>query len=348
MVASRSRGVERIFIKSDMTPEGGAHMQEHEMQPLPLDEVLAKAQVLMDYYVKLSANKFIKVAKAGTSTPVDSILRYKTKNLPCVYVRIEDYLAYIRETIDRAGSMASVSGLSGGARLSLLQDAMSAVYREAEIIGFDDEVLKHAKLVHHGTMTYIAERPALGEIVAKFTEFSEKGTKHAMMVSVVSTMLGVAHGWTLPATLEKLALGGLLHDVGKLKVPKTILDKPYERMSGDERLIYASHCEVGRQMLQMAKVVHDDVGLIVFQHHERSDGSGFPQGLKDHQIFPLARIVGLANELTKRVEAFNAAPTEQIVKAVVNQLEANFSNKFNKEHLKALRKLLEKDFQASA
>jgi PAS domain S-box-containing protein/putative nucleotidyltransferase with HDIG domain len=85
----------------------------------------------------------------------------------------------------------------------------------------------------------------------------------------------------------------ILHDIGKLYVPAEILTRP-GHLSGIEVELVKSHAEVGYQILKDVEFQWP-VPLIVRQHHERLDGSGYPAGLKGEEILFEARIVGVAD-----------------------------------------------------
>lgn len=88
-------------------------------------------------------------------------------------------------------------------------------------------------------------------------------------------------------------VAGLLHDVGKIVVPIEILSKP-GRLNQYEYSIIKSHCLVGYQILQKVDFPWP-VNQAILQHHERLDGSGYPEGLTGDAIVLVARILGVAD-----------------------------------------------------
>ncbi len=94
------------------------------------------------------------------------------------------------------------------------------------------------------------------------------------------------------AELYGLDFGAYLHDVGKVKVPTPILQKP-GKLDAEEWLVIKQHPTFGREML--AATFMREAGVIVEQHHERLDGSGYPYGLAGDEILVQAAIVAVAD-----------------------------------------------------
>ncbi len=92
--------------------------------------------------------------------------------------------------------------------------------------------------------------------------------------------------------LHRLDFGAYLHDVGKIRVPLTILNKP-GKLTPDEWGVIKKHAEHGRELLE--NTFMSESGRIVEQHHERLDGSGYPYGLKGDEISIEAVVVAVAD-----------------------------------------------------
>lgn len=90
----------------------------------------------------------------------------------------------------------------------------------------------------------------------------------------------------------EIKTAALLHDIGKIGLPDFILSKFPTEMSPEEFSLYARHCEFGREVL-MCHSGFSSIATIVHQHHERLDGSGFPQHLRGDDIHRGALIIGV-------------------------------------------------------
>ena len=109
--------------------------------------------------------------------------------------------------------------------------------------------------------------------------------------SVVALTLDLAEQLELPAERRRnLEFAALLHDVGKIAIPKEIINKP-GKLEPHEWTIVKTHTLEGQKMLDRVGGFMRDVGLLVRSHHERWDGGGYPDGLMGEQIPLEARII---------------------------------------------------------
>ena len=131
------------------------------------------------------------------------------------------------------------------------------------------------------------------DTMSKMRESSEYTYTHSMNVALLCSLLGRWLGFD-ETTIRHLTHTGLLHDVGKVKIPLEILEKPY-RLSEAEFQIMKQHSTLGYQMLCDIPGINQDIQMGVLMHHEREDGSGYPLGTTGDQIHYFAKIAALAD-----------------------------------------------------
>jgi len=115
---------------------------------------------------------------------------------------------------------------------------------------------------------------------------------HSYRVTLTALRIGEAMGLSREQ-LRALAQGGLVHDVGKIRVPDHILNKPGP-LTPEERRIIEEHPITGYEMCSRLGFMPDELAVIR-HHHERWDGTGYPDGLKGEEIPLLARILAVAD-----------------------------------------------------
>ena len=137
--------------------------------------------------------------------------------------------------------------------------------------------------------TYQATLEALGSAI----ETRDVGTElHSRRVHEYTLSIARAHGMTA-SELRPLAKGVLLHDIGKIGIPDAILLKPGP-LTADEWRTMRTHPDLGRRILERIPFLRDAIP-IVYHHHERWDGTGYPLGLKGEEIPLGARVFAVAD-----------------------------------------------------
>lgn len=308
------------------------------MKPVSLEQLLKEETTYVDLYVQLSEKKFVMVAKAGTQTA--SLARYRDRKVQYLHICYEDMTKLLQQSMTVAGIVLNHNNLSDSAKVVALEQAVTSVYRSFESFGFNDQTVAHARLVTEATTTMCLGHSDLQKIVAQMSHLQNPMHRHSLLVSAICAMLGIAMGYTVPATLEKLSLGGFLHDIGKSKLPSDIVDKPVERLTKDEVDIYKSHVDLGFNMSQLVRDLPSDVVLMIHEHHELADGSGYPRRIKDLLMSPFGRIASVANAFAEQVLLHSENPTHNDVEAVVHHMCTRSSHLYNREVLKALKILV--------
>lgn len=121
------------------------------------------------------------------------------------------------------------------------------------------------------------------------------------------------------AEINTISTASALHDVGKISIPEEILNKP-GRLTEEEFAIMKTHSEVGAEMLRKLPIYQDsqliqDAYQICRWHHERYDGSGYPDGLKGDEIPIIAQVVSLA-------DVYDALTSNRVYKKAISHEKA--------------------------
>ncbi len=116
---------------------------------------------------------------------------------------------------------------------------------------------------------------------------------HSVNVAVMAITAGISLGLSR-SQLKKVGLGSILHDLGKVKIPSSILNKK-GKLSRDEFSEIKKHPGFGYEMVKAQELIPGTSALIVYQHHERMNGEGYPEGLQSEQINLFSRISAVAD-----------------------------------------------------
>jgi len=155
--------------------------------------------------------------------------------------------------------------------------------------------------------------PSTLRILAQMMRHDFSLYSHSVNVCAYATILGDALGIER-GELFNVGLGAFLHDVGKTRIPQAILAKPGP-LSEREWSIVRRHPEWGVQLLGAETHKWVAVRVVVLQHHELLDGSGYPEGLRGQEIHPLGRLVTL-------VDVYDALTSERPHRPALSPFEA--------------------------
>jgi diguanylate cyclase (GGDEF)-like protein/PAS domain S-box-containing protein len=154
-------------------------------------------------------------------------------------------------------------------------------------------------------------------ILQTLTDKYEEERMHSERVSIFCREMGIELGID-GDDLKELEISGMLHDIGKISIPDNILDKP-GRLTEDEFEIIKSHTERGYNILRAADEF-SDIAIYALSHHERFDGKGYPNGIKDKEIPLFSRIISISDAyeaMTANRTYRNAMPKEDAMKELI-------------------------------
>lgn len=217
-------------------------------------------------------------------------------------------LVIIQGDSQRAQSiLTKVRGLTGGLELPVFfrpTGGLSEEQEKAISMAVDDYVPSEAGMDYlaHRVKQLLLRREAqtsrshlegiLGYLI-KLAESSDPTMKgHTHRVSLASVALGMRMNLT-PSELEAIRWGSILHDVGKIFIPDSILQKK-GMLNPEEYAVVKSHPKVGYNLCQGIPFLEGALPIIK-NHHERMDGGGYPEGLNGEQVPLLTRIVSVVD-----------------------------------------------------
>ena len=201
-------------------------------------------------------------------------------------------------------------------RLSLVfPDRTPSRFRIALIAGTTANLRRVVEEARHGV---VGETPAeaaerLLILVAALNTHDRLTRGHSERVRAYAEVIGEEMGLDR-GTLERLRWAALLHDVGKIEVPREILNKT-GRLTDDEFEIIKTHPAAGAELVAPLQDWLGDEVLAVVQHHERFDGAGYPYGLSGEDISLAGRIVAVA-------DTFDVITSARSYKKAVSPTEA--------------------------
>lgn len=172
-----------------------------------------------------------------------------------------------------------------------LEDSLKEKYREIE--EYNSEITRLYELLKHDYNAETENTKNLIITLANVIEAKDKYTDgHTRRVGMISRMLG--EKLSLPEErLNSLETAGIIHDIGKVGVPESILNKP-GKLTPEEFDIIKKHSEIGETIIKPLSSLQDCL-IPVRNHHEKLNGTGYPDGLQGDQIPVETRILCVAD-----------------------------------------------------
>ena len=138
--------------------------------------------------------------------------------------------------------------------------------------------------------------------------------------------------------LQGLYIGGLLHDIGKISVPESILTKP-GKLSEEEWALVRSHARQGYEILKETTFPWSVAGMAL-HHHERLDGSGYPDGLSGDELSPEVRILGVC-DVVEAMSSFRPYRPARSKEEVIEEIKEGSGTKYDDSVVDVVLKVIE-------
>ena len=158
--------------------------------------------------------------------------------------------------------------------------------------------------------------------------------KHSVNVAILSVITGIGIGLK-KSMLKELATAGLLHDIGKLNIPLEVLDKDGP-LNEEEYGLVKKHSEYGYEKIKNNINISSKTKMGVYSHHENLNGTGYPLGLLNDQIYMFAKIIHIADvydEITSERSYKHAKPPADAIEFIVNNAGTMFEENYVKAFL---------------
>lgn len=301
-------------------------------------------RIPFDLYVRLPNGKFLLVIKAGMTASTEGLSIEAQSHLEEVWVKKTEYRKFVTRTVHTAQTfLAGPPNIPPKSKASILSMTANSVFSEIERFGFSNESYSHARTITNSIVKMVDQKPELSHIMSGLTLCQDRLVDHCIAVSAIAAMIGRELNWQKDQTIEKIALGGMLHDIGKKELSPELLNKPRIDYTHDEVIEYETHPYRGVQILQSVSNIPDDVIAMVYEHHENSIGQGFPRRLREVRMNPLARVVAIANAFVNlTLPNINLHKPKSPLEAI-SYIENVQGRPYNREAFLALKTLVERD-----
>jgi len=221
----------------------------------------------------------------------DDLERLRQRGVDHLYIRVEEtesYRQYLYEHV------LGDSAISSSLRMKVLREVTRVAFEDALRAGNCDQLVSVASAFGRDLAGMLADEMPAFEELFKTLDHDYYTFTHACNVSTYCAVIAIRMGDLDSIELAELAAGGLLHDIGKRHIPVQVLNRP-GKLTDQEWELVRQHPVTGYRELASRGDMSLGQLMMVYQHHERVDGSGYPAGVAGDDIHPWARICAVAD-----------------------------------------------------
>lgn len=320
-----------------------ANARNTSMVPIPLSEFVPGMISPVNLFILLETGRELLLIKAGSPFDESQLNKYREKKVESLWVTRPDFEALAAQPYDPTKTGISKAFLESIKKLFFVSKAVKTVHQSFQAIGIQIESYDQALAVSDATMQMANEDPNIQSMLSTLHSLDDHLSSHSVAVSVLSVCIASEMAIVTKSNLQAVSLGGLLHDIGMKQLPKELLDIPQHKMTHDELQVYRSHPQLGAEMLKGLNLNTETLTSIIFQHHERMNGLGYPLGAKGPRIHPLAKIVGLASEFANVVMPNPKHGNQALnTRDALNTIQGSMGQPFDKIAFAALSRIVNK------
>lgn len=263
---------------------------------IPVDEFICGSQINGPIYIKLASQKLIKIALSGEDLPPSRIEELKGKGLHYFYLRKEDYKKYINFNTSVSNLITTNPKIANEKKTKFLRHTSNAILEYSFAEAADGELIKLAQNNVEQTINLIMQDQNILNLLDAITKHKNPLFAHSVGVSVVCGLIVKKLKWQTAATFFRITTAALFHDLGNGQISPKILNKPYNQLNEREWELIKEAPRIAAKKINSIKGLPGEIEQIILHHHERNNGSGFPQGLVRAKIHPMAQLLAVADE----------------------------------------------------
>lgn len=293
--------------------------------PIKLTDIHEDKKILFDLFLYLRLNKKLLIYKRGGDKVESTVLsRFKNYQVDYFYIRESDQSEYIEYVANKTAGIIKDEKMIVPEKKEKLEKAaiqlISGFFTDPENSG---KFLENAqKIVDRVIDEILEDTDPLKKLLSKIKENLKDTETHSINVQTFATVMAMTLGYTTQKALVAIAMGAMFHDIGYSKIPNHLHHK--KDATGEDLKLIQQHPTFGVEILSQHKnAIPYEARLIIEQHHENHDGSGYPKGLKGFQTYELSKIVSIANDFESRLRAKgNETPPMEIAFEMFQEFKA--------------------------
>jgi len=285
----------------------------------------------INYYIKLSSSKFVKIIKKGDLYDDSFIKKYQEKGVCFFFATKNDFEQLNCNLIHIITKDLNCEHRGSEEQIGIQNDALDILETSIKNFGLTKQTITLAKNIAKSAIKIINKGPKLHGLLKNLQGTNKDLYQHGLFSSYVATAICASLNWKSHATLEKIAIAAIFHDyklteeLFKLSSQKLFL---VDELETAERKIYLNHPKDAASEIDQDDSIPEGVSQIILQHHETPTGSGFPKQLGAGNTAPISCVFIISEDFIHELGS------RELTKKIYNEIKEKFKKKYDKGNYK--------------
>lgn len=307
----------REGVSEEVEVEGN----DEKFTAIPIADFYASKNVLFDVYIRLGTGRYLKILHLGDTFSKERLDTYKEKKgVTHLYIATRDRQKFIQWNNFVLERTIESKAVSADTKMRMLRNVSDKYMEELFTEGVKPQLLEQGKTICNNTFKLIEKEKSLYKALRAYQDLDPTAFSHFHLISIFCSMVVKQFEWQSQSTIETLSMAAMLHDVGKMSLPKEIIQMKQSQMNEAQLEYFKKHPQASVEMLESTRLFSGPIKQVILQHHEAADGSGFPFGLKDSNLSALSKILFFVNEFVDIITEKKITPVQGVVQ-ILNDKE---------------------------
>lgn len=313
-------------------------------KPFLLENIYTLSKTPVDIFLKLSKDKYVKILNQCDEIVYSNFHKYKQQGAKNIYIESSQLPILLQTYIDNLIKALENRRLSVNSMNRDHKKISSLIYEHLKELTISETLLASIDQLIGQALKSISENSDIFQMINKVTNKDNYFLDHSIAIAYLACAICKQTKWSSSETLNKLIMSALFHDISL----QDVKDIPWDSFAKDEvtnsdkieyslKKVILNHPIDSSAIIKLNGCHLPDVEVIIEQHHEKPDGTGYPKGLFHNQILPLTAIFIVAEDFITQYFLNIDEPSAEQVMAIISPKyhDGNFSKAYT-----ALEKVL--------
>ncbi len=290
---------DRIFSKENSRP---VEVNSSGYLSINIERLYKFKEIAADLFVKLSEDKFVRILSKDEGLDNMFLDKYKNRGVKFIYLEQAEYYRFVKKMSDALMARLKDNTLTSDARVRTELDVYQHIRESLRSVGLNDQSIEMAQTAFESSLKVFRQTKNIFSLLNQVLSRKDDFVEHSIMASYFCYFIAQHMSWPTPQILAKFNFAAIFHDYDlldkKLARINDIQSDDFENLTSGEKKNLLEHPMKASSIVISLPCVPRNVDVIIMQHHEKPDGTGFPKQLTATGIYPMSAVFILAHYMT--------------------------------------------------